>query len=90
MIRSDLSDYSDAYIHFKATITVQNTVAATASTNNTNKEVIFKNCALFSDCISEKNNAQVHDAQDIDIVMPMYNFIEYNDVYSKTSAILSR
>ena len=54
----------------------------------TNKKVIFKNCALFTDCITEINNTQVDDAQTTDIVMPMYNLIGYSDAYSKTSRSL--
>ena len=42
----------------------------------------------FTNCISRKNNTQVDNAHDIDVVMPMYNVTEYNDNYSKTSAIL--
>ena len=76
MIRSNLCDYSDAYILLKGTITVPNTAAAGAAVNNTNKKVIFKNCAPFTDCITEKNNTQVDDAQKIDEVMPIYNLIE--------------
>ena len=57
MIRSNLCDYSDACIHAKASITVPNTAAATvAPVNNTNKKVIFKNCAPFTNYISEINN----------------------------------
>ena len=49
------------------------------------KKVIFNNCAQFTNWISEINNIQVDYANDIDIVMPMYNFIEYSVNYSKTS-----
>ena len=49
------------------------------------KKVTFKNCAPFTNCISEINNTQVDNAKDIDIVMPMYNLIEYSDNYVKTS-----
>ena len=45
---------------------------------------IFKNCALFTDCISETNNTSVGKCKDIDIVMPIYNLIKYSDIYSKT------
>ena len=72
------------YIHVKATITFPITAADAASVNNINKKVMFKNCAPFTNCISEINNTQVDDAQDIDIVMPMYNLITYSDVYLKT------
>ena len=80
MLKSSLCDYSDAYILVKGTITVNNTAAAGAAANNTNKKVIFKNCAPFTNCISEINT-QIDHAKDIDIVMPMYNLIEYSDNY---------
>ena len=88
MIKSSLYDYSDAYIHVKGTITVDNTAAADADANNTNKKLIFKNCAPFTNCISEINNTDLDNVKDIDIVMPMYNLIEYSDNYSKTSGSL--
>ena len=75
-LKSSLCDYSDAYILVKGTITVNNTVAADADANNTDKKVIFKNCAPFTNYISKINNTQVHNVKDIDIVMPMYNLIE--------------
>ena len=52
MLKSSLCDYSDAYIIVKETITVNNTAAVDADANNTNKKVIFKNCAPFTNCIS--------------------------------------
>ena len=84
-ISSNLSDYSNAYIHVKGTIIVPNTSVQGISPSNGNKKVIFKNCVPFNNCISEINNTQVHDAHDIDGVMPMYSLIEYSDIYSKTS-----
>ena len=56
MLRSSLCDYSDAYILVKGTITVNNTGTA-AAPNNTNKKVIFKNCASFTSSIRKINNA---------------------------------
>ena len=88
MLKSSLCDYSDKYILVKGTITVNNITAADADANNTNKKIIFKNCAPFNNCISEINNTQVDIAKDIDIVMPMYSLIEYRDNYSKTSGHL--
>ena len=85
MLRSSLRDYSDAYIFVKGNITVNNPVAAGANANNTNKKVIFKNCLPFIYCINKINNTQIDNAEYIDIVMPMYNVIEYSDNYSKTS-----
>ena len=84
MLRSSLYDYSDAYILAKGNITVNNTAAAGAAANNTNKKVIFKNCVLFTNCISKIKNTQIDNAEYIDIVKPMYNLIEYSDNYSKT------
>ena len=77
MLKSSLYDYGDAYIIVKGTVTFNNTTFADTDANNTNKK-----------CISEINNTQVHNAKDIDIVMPMYNLIEYSDNYSKTSGSL--
>ena len=85
MLRSRLCDYSDAYILVKGNITVNNTTAEGVAANNTNKKVISKNCAPFTNCISKINNTQVDNAKNIDIVMPMYNLLEYSDNYSKTS-----
>ena len=88
MLKSSLCDYSDAYILVKGTITVNNTAAAGAAANNTNKKIIFKICDPFTNCISEINNTQIDNAKDIDIVMPMYNLIEYSDNYAKTTGSL--
>ena len=92
MLRSSLCDYSDSYILVKGNISVNNTAgaagAAAAAANNTNKKVIFKNCAPFTNCISKVNNTQIDNAEYIDIVMPMYNLIDYSDNYSKTSGSL--
>ena len=49
--------------------------------NNINENKLFKNCAPFTDCISEINNAQVDHTHDIHLVMPMCNLIEYSDIY---------
>ena len=88
MLKSSLCDYSDAYILVKGTISVNNTAAAGAAANNDDQKVIFKNCAPFTNCISEINNTQIDNAKDIDIVMPMYNLIEYSDNYAKTTGSL--
>ena len=79
MIRSSLCDYSDVNILSKETITIVNTAASDTVKNNTNKKVIFKFCAPFTDCIMEINNAQLDDVKKIDIVMPMYHSKEYRD-----------
>ena len=74
MLRSGLCDYSDAYILVKESITVENRAGAGAGNNAANKKVIFKNFAPSINCISRINNAQVDDANDIDVVMSMYKF----------------
>ena len=86
MLRSNLCDYADAYILVKGTITITGAGddAAARRADERNKGVIFKNCAPFTKCISKINDAEIDNAQDIDIVMPMYNLIEYSDNFSKT------
>ena len=88
MILSNLCDYKDAYILVKGTITVPNMAAVGAIVNSTNKKVASKNCAAFTECITNINNTQVDDVQKIDVLMPMHNLIEYSDAYSNTSGIL--
>ena len=90
MLKSSLCDYSDAYILVKGTISVNNTPAEGAALKNNDRKVIFKNCAPFTNCISEINNKQVDNAKDFDIVMPMYNLIEYSDNYAKTTGSLAQ
>ena len=90
MLKSSLCDYSDAYILVKGAITIAGAGddAAARQADERDKGVIFKNCAPFTNCISEINDTQVDNAKDIDIVMPMYNLIEYSDNYVKTSGSL--
>ena len=90
MLKSSLCDYSDAYILVKGKITITGAGADAAArqTDERYKGVAFKSCAPFTNCISEINNTQVHKAKDIDIVMPVYNLIEYSDNYAKTKGSL--
>ena len=88
MLRSSLCDYGDTYILVKENISINNTDADGAAVNNTNKRVIFKHSAPFTNCISKINNIQIDNAEYIDIVLNMYNLIEYRDNYSKTSGSL--
>ena len=62
--------------------------AAARQADERDKGVAFKNCAPFTNCISEFNNSQIYNCKDIDIVMPMYNLIEYSDNYAKISGTL--
>ena len=90
MLRSNVCDYADACILVKGTITIigagDDAVARRADERD--KGVTFKNCAPFVKCISIINNTETDNDKDIDIVMPMYNLIEYSDNYSKTSGSL--
>ena len=90
MLKSSLCDYSDAYILVKGTITIngRGADAAARQADERDKGVSFKNCAPFINWISEINNTQIDNAKGIDIVMPMYNLIEYSDNYTKTSGSL--
>ena len=78
ILKSSLCNYCDVYILVKGNITINNTAAADANANNTNKKVIFKNCAPFTNRISEIHNTQIDNAKDIDIVMSIYNLTEYS------------
>ena len=84
MLRSDLCDYSDAYIVVKGRISVRGTNDA----NKRNKKLTFKNNAPFRSCISKINNTFIDNAEDLDIVMPMYNLLECSKNYSVTSGSL--
>ena len=86
MLRSNLCDYEDSYIPVKGTIKITGAGddAAARQADERDKGVTFKNCAPFTKCISRINNTDVDNAHDIDIVMPMYNLIEYSDKYPKT------
>ena len=83
MLRSDLCDFRDAYIVLKWITTVTEPENA-----KRNKIVAFKNNAPFINCISKINVVQIENAEDIDVVMPMYNFLEYSKNYKKTTGNL--
>ena len=90
MLKSSLCDYSDAYILVKGKITITEAGddAAARQADERDKGVALKNCTPLTNWISEINNTQIDNAKYIDIVMPMYNLIEYSDNYSKTSGSL--
>ena len=83
MLRSDLCDFSDAYIVVKGTITV-------VRPNNAkrNKSVAFKNNAPFINCISKINGVKIDNAEDLDVVIPLYNLLECSKNYRKTTGSL--
>ena len=104
MLKYCLCDYSDAYILVTGIITIagdagtepnpdtprlEAQLLAAIQADERNKEVIFKNCAQFTKCISEINNTQVDNAKYLHVVMSLYNLIEYSK-YRTSMAILLR
>ena len=83
MLRSDLCDFSDAYTVVKGDIIVTDSDNA-----KINKSVAFKNNAPFINCISKINGVKIDDAEDLDVVMPIYNLLEYSKNYRKTTGSL--
>ena len=87
MLRSSLCDYSDAYILVKGTITVTAPGANNGANNirdKKNRPLILKNNTPFVSCITRINGELIEDADDFDIVMHMYNLLEYSKNYRKT------
>ena len=81
MLRSDLCDFSDAYIVVKGDITVEDNNNA----NKGNKNLVFKNNAPFINCITKINGIKIDNAEDLDVVMSMYNLLEYSKNYKKNN-----
>ena len=84
ILRSDLCDFSDAYIVGKGDITLE----GNSSANKRNKNLEFKSNAPFINCIPKINGVQVDNAEDLDVVMLMYNLFEYSKNYRKTTGSL--
>ena len=85
MLTSDLCDYSDAYIVVEGTITLD----GAANANKRNKGTAFKNnAAPFICCISKINNTLIDNAEDLDVVMLMYNLLDCSKSYRKTTGSL--
>ena len=80
MLGSDLCDFSDAYIVVKGDMAVTNPNNA-----KRNKSVAFKNSAPFINYISKINGIKIDNAEDLDVVMHMYNLLEYSKNYKKTT-----
>ena len=79
VIKSNLCDYSDAYILVTGNITVA----------GDDTKVVFKNCALFRRCVTHINDDHVENTENLDIIMPMYNLLEYSDNYADSSGVLA-
>ena len=97
ILKSSSCSYSDAYTLVKETITITgaeragyagDASQASREADERDKEVVFKNFATFTDCVSKINNAKIDNVEDLDVVMPVHSLIEYSDSYSKTSGSL--
>ena len=84
MVRSGLRDYNDPYIVVTGDITVE----GAHNKNRKNRSLAFENNAPFIFCISKINSVLTENAEDLDIVMPMYNLIEHSKNYRKTTGSL--
>ena len=84
MLRSDLCDFIDAYIVVKGDITLEGDNDA----NKRNKNITFKNNAPFINCISNINGVKIDNAEDLDVVMTMYNLLECIKNYKETTGSL--
>ena len=88
MLQSDLCEYADAYILVNGTITVMAAAGANNIRDEKNRKLILKHNAPFASCITRINGELIEDADDLDIVMPMYNLLEYSKNYRKTIGLL--
>ena len=90
MLNASLCDYSDActLVEGRRTVVGQGADALAIAVDRNYKEVVFKNCAPFIKCIIKINNAEVDNAEDLNIVVPIYNLSEYSENYRKASASL--
>ena len=76
MLRSDLCDYSDAYVDVQGDVTVER-----ANNDAYDKKLAFINNAPFISCISKFNNTFIDNAEDLDIVIPLHNLLKYSKNY---------
>ena len=83
MLRSDLCDYADAYILVNGTITVTANAGANNIRDKKTRKLILKNNAPFVSCITRIDGELIEDADDLDVVMPMYSLLEYSKNYRK-------
>ena len=88
MLKSGLCDYRDAYILVSGTITVVGAGAdvVAIAADRDNKQVLFKNCAPFTDCITEKNNTQVDKAKDSDVWLYQFRKNELNNIITESKS----
>ena len=84
MLRPNLCNFSDAYIVVEGDITLEGDNDA----NKRNKNLRFKNDTPFMNCISKINGIKIDNAEDLDVLMLMYNLLEYSKNYRKTTGSL--
>ena len=87
MLRSDLCDFSDAYIVVKRDI-ILTKADRRGFIDTRNRFLAFKSNAPFTNCISKINNVLIDNTEGLDVVMPMYNLLEYSKNYRKTTGSL--
>ena len=79
LLKRNLYDYNDTYILVRGDIT---------TVGDNGAEVEFKNCAPFTKCITKIDGTITDDSEDLDLVMPMYNLLEYSSNYYDTTGSL--
>ena len=84
MLRSDLCEFSDAHIVVNRDISLE----VDDDANKHDRNLVFKNNASFINCISKINGIKVDNAEDLDVVIPLYNLLEYSKNYKKTRGSL--
>ena len=91
MLKSSLYDYCDACVLVSVTLIAveAGSVDAAKPTDKNNKQAIFRNCAPFTDFITEINNTQVDNTNILDVAMPMYKLIKFSDTHSKNFELYS-
>ena len=86
VLKPNLCDYTEAYILVDGTIRAETQILSAPAPNIANARLALKNCAPFTKCNLEINDEHVDTAENLDIIMPMYNLIEYSDNYQDSSA----
>ena len=84
MLRSDLCEFSDTHIVVNRDISLE----VDDDANKHDRNLVFKNNASFINCISKINGIKVDNAEDLDVVIPLYNLLEYSKNYKKTRGSL--
>ena len=84
MLQSDFYSCKDVYIVVKEILIVD----GVANRWKYDRKLVLRDFTQFTSCISKINNTSINDAEDLDMLMPMYNLIEYSKIYSKVLGVL--